>query len=75
MGIKRKLIKIMKKYECPCCGQKTFGEKPDNTFQECSKCHWVDDGVQLHNPDYRGGFNKMSLNEAKQAYKAGLKIF
>ena len=33
MGIKRKLIKIMKKYECPCCGQKRLEKSPITLFK------------------------------------------
>lgn len=35
---------------------------------------WENDGLQNHNPDYAGGANKMSLNEARKAYKAGKKV-
>lgn len=65
----------MKLYQCPCCGKYTLELKPTNTFQECDVCHWVDDGVQYANHDFKGGFNKMSLNEARQAYKEGRKIY
>jgi cysteine-rich CPCC protein len=33
-------------------------------------CGWEDDLVQFHDPDYRGGANKVSLNEARQNYAA-----
>jgi len=57
------------KYKCPCCGYFTLDEKPDNTFQICDVCFWEDDGVQLHDPDFAGGANTMSLNQAKENYK------
>ena len=37
-------------------------------------CGWQDDAVQNDNPDYKGGANQMSLNEAKEAYKKGEKV-
>ncbi len=65
----------MKLYQCPCCGKYTLELKPTNTFLECPECHWVDDGVQYADHDFQGGFNKMSLNEARQAYKEGREIY
>lgn len=56
-------------YKCPCCGFYTLDHKADNTFQICPVCFWEDDGVQLHNPDYEGGANSVSLLQAKQNYK------
>ncbi len=53
---------------CACCGAET--EKHDI----CLNCGWQDDNVQNSDPDYRGGANKMSLNEAKAAYRKGKKI-
>jgi len=57
------------KYKCACCGHFTLDEKPENTFQICAICFWEDDGVQLHNPDYEGGANTVSLNQAKANFK------
>lgn len=67
--------KNTKKYKCPCCGNYTFPEEVGNTFEVCEICNWEDDLVQLRNPDFKGGANKMSLNEARQAYKEGREIF
>ena len=64
----------MELYQCPCCGKYTLELKPTNTFLECDECHWVDDGRQFAYPD-KGGFNKMTLNEARQAYREGKKIY
>lgn len=41
----------------------------------CEVCGWEDDIVQNAHPDYRGGANQMSLNEAREAYKKGEKIY
>lgn len=62
----------MKKYKCPVCGKYEF-EQEDN-FSICHCCMWENDGLQNHNPDYAGGANKMSLNEARKAYKEGKKV-
>ena len=55
-------------YKCPCCGFYTLNEKADNTFQICPVCYWEDDGVQLHEPDYEGGANNVSLMQAKENF-------
>lgn len=54
-----------RKYACSCCGFFTLSNKPDNTFQLCPICYWEDDGVQLYDPTYEGGANRVSLNRAK----------
>ena len=59
------------KFICPCCGQKTMDEKPPGTYQICPVCGWEDDAVQFRDPDYRGGANMCSLNEARAKYRAG----
>jgi hypothetical protein len=62
-------IKIINKYKCPCCGYFTLNQKADNTFQICLVCYWEDDGVQLNDPNYEGGANRISLNEAKKNFE------
>ena len=57
----------------PLCGQHHFEENDD--FEECPVCGWVNDGVQRADPDYRGGYNRISLNEAKKKFAAGKKVF
>ena len=61
MGIKK---------ECKCCGNLTIDS--DELFGICEIC-WQSDAVQEENPDYKGGANEMSLNEAKEAYKNKIK--
>ncbi len=58
----------MRKYKCPCCGYYTFEEPINNTFNICPVCFWEDDGVQLFKPDFNGGANSPSLNEAKKYF-------
>ncbi|MBR3954716.1 MAG: hypothetical protein IKJ63_04525 [Clostridia bacterium] len=55
---------------CACCGMIEV-----EFYDFCDVCGWQDDLVQNKNPDYRGGANQMSLNEAKEAYKKGEKIY
>lgn len=55
-----------KKIKCPCCGQTCVEE-----FDICGVCGWENDLVQLSDPTYPGGANKMSLEEARQAFKDG----
>ena len=54
-----------------CVGSITLNDD----FEECPVCGWVNDGVQRADPDYRGGYNRISLNEAKKKFAAGKKVF
>lgn len=56
-----------KKLICPCCEQHYFS-KPDS-FEGCPVCRWQDDMVQRDDPDFAGGANDLSLNEARANYK------
>lgn len=56
------------KYKCPCCKNRTLLEEPPGTYQVCPICKWEDDELQYYNPDYKGGANKTSLNEARKKY-------
>ncbi len=57
----------MRKHPCPVCGQYEFPE--EDSYDVCPVCDWEDDGVQEDDPDYRGGANPMSLNEARADWK------
>jgi rubredoxin len=59
--------------KCPVCGQHAFEEADD--FEECPVCGWVNDGVQRADPDYPGGYNRISLNDARKKWKAGRKVW
>ena len=48
---------------CPCCGAKVFSSRGE--FEICEICGWEDDPVQEADPDYAGGANKKSLNQAR----------
>jgi Cysteine-rich CPCC len=53
---------------CPCCGSKVL--TAEGEYEICSVCGWEDDPVQRADPDYAGGANKTSLNEARKAWLA-----
>ncbi len=54
---------------CPVCGKTSVGE-----YDICCNCGWENDPIQLDNPTFSGGANKMSLEEARQAYSSGIPI-
>ncbi len=58
------------RYACPCCGFLTLTEEPPGTYRICGVCWWEDDGVQFRDPNYRGGANKVRLNEARENFAA-----
>lgn len=55
----------MKKYKCACCGYYTLIEKNDVI---CPVCYWQEDYVQNNDPDFQGGPNEPSLNQARKNY-------
>ena len=57
------------KHSCACCGKCYV-----NFYDICDICGWQDDILQNKKPDYKGGANQMSLNEAKAAFSKGEKI-
>ncbi|MDR0932822.1 MAG: hypothetical protein LBM70_07395 [Victivallales bacterium] len=50
---------------CPCCGALTI--KEPRTYEICDSCGWEDDPIQYEDPDFAGGANELSLNQAKKA--------
>lgn len=56
-------------FPCPCCGYLTMGEEPPGTFEICPVCFWEDDNVQFEDPNYVGGANSVSLNQARENFK------
>jgi hypothetical protein len=57
-----------RRFACPCCGFLTLDEAPTGTFAICKVCFWEDDNIQFGDPDYRGGANRVSLNQARENY-------
>ena len=52
-------------YTCPCCGYMTLSEQPNGTYEICHVCFWEDDLIQMNDPDYSGGANRISLKQAQ----------
>ncbi len=57
------------KYRCPCCGYYTLSVRPKGYYDICPVCFWENDPVQLGRPDYAGGANGVSLNQARANYR------
>ena len=55
-------------YSCPCCKYLTFEEEPYGSFEICPVCFWEDDNVQNNDPNYDGGANGISLNQARENF-------
>jgi Cysteine-rich CPCC len=59
-----------RRWPCPCCGYRTLGEEPPGSYLICPVCFWEDDAVQFDEPDRRGGANGVSLDEARNNFRA-----
>jgi len=57
------------KFACPCCGYKTLREKPSGTYNICEVCFWEDDPIQLDDPNYEGGANRVSLKQGQKNFQ------
>ncbi len=57
------------KYKYPCCGCYTFDKKTNGSYDICEVCYWEDDPIQLEDPTYEGGANKVSLIQARKNYE------
>jgi hypothetical protein len=56
-------------FPCPCCRCLTLEEIPPGTVLCCPGGWGEDDAVQFADPDYRGGANQPSLNEARENFR------
>ena len=56
--------------KCPVCGH----EDNWRPYRICPVCDWERDPLQEEYPNYSGGANVMSLNEAKKAWKEDRKV-
>jgi len=54
-------------FTCPCCGYRTLSGFP-GSYEICDVCFWEDDPVQLLDPGYAGGANRLSLIECQANY-------
>ena len=59
---------LTEKFACPCCGYKTFGEKPNGHYDICPVCFWEDDPIQFDDPNYEGCANKVSLKQGQRNF-------
>lgn len=55
--------------KCPVCGKHEL-----ELYDICDHCGWENDPQQYEHPDKGGCANRMSLNEAREAYKEGRQI-
>jgi hypothetical protein len=46
----------------------TLTEELDRSYEICPVCFWEDDPVQNRDPEYAGGANHTSLNEARRNF-------
>ena len=58
----------MKEIKCPCCEKATVRE-----YEICPVCNWENDPIQSRHPNIHGA-NKMTLPEAKEAYRQGKQV-
>jgi len=58
---------VEKDMMCPCCGKYKLEEIGE--YEICSVCGWEDDPVQRKDPDFEGGANEKSLNQAREDFK------
>ena len=57
------------KYKCPCCSSRSLDSKNSLDYEICSICFWENDPIQNDDPEYAGGANSVSLNQAKQNFQ------
>lgn len=57
------------RFPCPCCASLTLDEPPPGTFKICPVCQWEDDKVQFEDRTFRGGANRVSLDEARENFR------
>ncbi|OAA91249.1 CPCC family cysteine-rich protein [Clostridium ljungdahlii] len=53
--------------KCPVCGEDV------DMFDICDNCGWQNDGPEEKETNLKGP-NKMTLKEARKAYKSGIKV-
>ena len=58
----------MCKHLCPVCGMYEFPEK--DSFDVCQVCGSEYDLLQLVEPDFAGGANRLSLNQFREKWEA-----
>lgn len=61
---------MRKSVKCPVCGQTELVDDGD----VCDVCKWFHDRYQEEFPDEEDCENRMSLNQAREAWKNGQKV-
>jgi len=56
----------MYNWRCLVCNHDNAGEFPSSNV--CDTCGWEQDALQHSDPNYRGGANQCSLNEAREKW-------
>ena len=64
---------MAEKFRCECCWQHTL--EAQDEYDICEVCGWEEDPLQNEDPDYAGGANQMSLNQARKAWASGKKVY
>lgn len=55
---------------CPVCQTYAFSKDTfPGSYDICNTCRWEDDDVQFKDPDFEGGANDVSLNEARRNFQ------
>lgn len=55
------------KHNCPVCNQFIFEEI--GSFDFCPVCGWCDDPLEGTRHGYKGGYNGMTVEEYREAWK------
>ena len=59
----------MKRIQCPCCGYFTIDGEDEVIVDYCEVCSWRYDLPAHEYPDKVTGYNRISLNNARNNYK------
>ncbi|MFA5519138.1 MAG: CPCC family cysteine-rich protein [Spirochaetota bacterium] len=59
---------ITEKFDCSCCAYKAFIEQSNGSYDFCPVCCWGDDPIQLDDPNYEGGANRVSLRQGQRNF-------
>ena len=66
----------MHKRVCPVCQKYVFEtESPDGEWDCCPVCGWTEDPLESRNWDYSGGYNGISVVEARKKFASGKKVW
>lgn len=57
-----------KKFVCFCCGYYTLESEYPLSYDICPVCFWEQDPIQQNDPNFTGGANTVSLNQAQKNY-------